>query len=104
MEQIIVKVYGHVSPASEGMLDAVRPIADDAVALEGTMLLVSFEGMYFMIEEFMEALAPHLARGCEGRIDYIEMDAWTLTRFWIKDGLVSSSSASLNQVMAYSGH
>lgn len=104
MEHIIIKVYGHVSPASQAMFDALAPLAPEHVVLEGTLLRISFEGLYFMMDDFMDALKPHLGKGCEGKIDYIDMDEWTLTRYRITDGLVTTSSAGLNQVMAYSGH
>ncbi|GFM31966.1 hypothetical protein LN040_06665 [Desulfovibrio subterraneus] len=104
MEHIIIKVYGSVTPAGEDMLHAVQQVAEESVSLEGNMLLVSHEGVYFMIEDFIEALKPHLGKGSEGRIDYIDMDEWTLTRYRIQDGLITRSQAGLNQVMDYSGH
>ncbi|UZP69072.1 hypothetical protein N1030_08915 [Desulfovibrio mangrovi] len=104
MEQIIIKVYGSISPAGNELLQAAQRVADESVSLEGDMLLISHEGMYFMIDDFIEAIKPHLGKGSEGRIDYIDMDEWTLTRYRIQDGLITRSEAGLNQVMDYSGH
>lgn len=113
MEHILIKVYGSVQPATQGMCDAARNAAqgmgelddiDEVVALDGSLLTFHFEGMYFPLDDVLAALGPMMGKECEGRIDYIDMDEWTLTRFWIQGGLVTQNTASLNQVMDYSGH
>lgn len=104
MEQIIIKVYGSITPANQAMLNAVQNIAEGSISLDGDVLLISHEGMYFMIDECIDALKPLMDKDCEGRIDYIDMDEWTLSRYWIHGGLVTHSTVGLNQVMAYSGH
>ncbi len=104
MDQIMVKVYGSVTPADDAMLQAVSAVAPDAVSLSGDTLLLSHEGIFFMLDDFLTALRPHLGPASSGRIDYIDMDEWTLTRHWIDNGLLTSNTASLNQVMEYSGH
>lgn len=107
---MLVKVYGHVWPAGSAMLDALgavlAPQADAAEVLEldGDLLRLSFEGIYFPLEEVLEALVPHLGADSRGKIDYLDLDAWTLTRHSIAEGGVACSSASLNNVLDYSGH
>ncbi len=104
MEQVLVKVYGSITPADQALLRAAQSVAEESVSLSGDMLLVSHEGIYFMMEDFLAAIKPCLRTGCEGRIDYIDVDEWTLTRYWIRDGIITHSTAGLNHVMDHSGH
>ena len=108
MEHILIKVYGSISNATpalyEAAKDAVAELDEDAVELDGTFFTITFEGIYFMIDEFMDAIKPHLTKESSGRIDYIDVDEWTLTRFWIEGGLVTHNTAGLNHVMDHSGH
>ncbi|OBQ50294.1 hypothetical protein [Halodesulfovibrio spirochaetisodalis] len=108
MEHILIKVYGSISNASpelyQAALSFIEEQDEDAVELDGTFFTISFEGIYFMIDEFMDAIKPHLTKECSGRIDYIDVDEWSLTRFWIEGGLVTHNTANLNHVMDHSGH
>ncbi|MCG8532068.1 MAG: hypothetical protein MI749_15585 [Desulfovibrionales bacterium] len=108
MEHILIKVYGSISHASPALYEAAKHVvaeqADDAVDLDGTFFTISFEGIYFMMDEFIDAIKPHLTKECSGRIDYIDVDEWTLTRFWIENGLITHNTADLNHVMDHSGH
>lgn len=113
MEHILVKVYGSVQPADIDMCARVSEAAqsmgsicgiDECISLEGTLLTVHFEGVFFPIDDVLTALKSTLSPQAEGRLDYIDMDEWTLTRFWIQGGLITHNTTSLNQVMEYSGH
>ncbi|ABB39555.1 hypothetical protein Dde_2759 [Oleidesulfovibrio alaskensis G20] len=110
MQHILIKVYGHISPAGEALECALRneqPQKEDGTeALErnGDMLLISYEGMYYPIEEVVDIVRQALQPATEGKIDYIDMDAWTLTRYTISAGTMTEATRSLNHVMAYSGH
>lgn len=108
MEHILIKVYGSISNANTELFNAALRVVEEqdenAVELDGTFFTISFEGIYFMIDEFITAIKPHLTRECSGRIDYIDVDDWTLTRFWIEGGLITHNTADLNHVMDHSGH
>ncbi|MCT4628208.1 hypothetical protein [Halodesulfovibrio sp.] len=108
MEHILIKVYGSISNANAELFNAALGVVEEqdenAVELDGTFFTISFEGIYFMIDDFIAAIKPHLTRECSGRIDYIDVDDWSLTRFWIEGGLITHSTADLNHVMDHSGH
>jgi len=108
MEHILIKVYGSISNASPELFAAALAMIEeqdeDAVELDGTFFTISFEGIYFMMDEFIDAIKPHLTKECSGRIDYIDVDEWRLTRFWLEGGLITQNTADLNHVMDHSGH
>lgn len=110
MEHILIKVYGNIRPVSADLveqLQAEQPEKEDgteALELSGEMLLFSFEGMYYPIDEVIEIVTKGLTPEMEGKIDYIDLDEWTLTRYTIADGNITHATRSLNHVMAYSGH
>ena len=109
---VLIKVYGHVWPISKDVKKKLSPYfianehmsAEEMLEYENDMLRISFEGIYLDIEEVLTILKCYLQATSQGKVDYIDLEAWTLTRSSIKNGLISTSSASLNAVMDYSGH
>lgn len=105
MEHVLVKVYGAIHPATPEMLQAASSVVDaNCLELEGDMLRISFEGVWFMIDELIEVLIPLLYEGSAGRIDYIDVEAWKLHRYNFTGNNVTLSSRDLNTILDYSGH
>ena len=113
MREPLLKVYGHVYPISDAFyadLDAAcaDALADDAdepvLCREGDMARVSFEGVYFPVDEVLAALARHLRPEHQGKLDVLDLENWRLTRPLFDQGRIRSSSAPLNNVLDYSGH
>lgn len=110
MRQTLVKVYASVSPAHANLERAVATACasamgnDDWLFLEGDMLRISFEGMYFPLDEALAVLAQNMESACSGKLDYLDMEAWTLTRCLFEGNSVTRSTRSLNHVLDYSGH
>lgn len=112
--QVLVKVYGHVWPTGTALLEALRPLVqslppgdispEDALELDGNLLRISYEGVYFPLDEALDIIASHLGPTSQGKVDYLDMEAWTLQRHRIVEGSLQASSASLNAVLDYSGH
>lgn len=104
MRPVIVKVYGSLHPADEAALTAVSAVLadwyiNDAVELKGDLLRISHEGEYFPAEEVVEALRPFLTGAGDGKLDVIDLEAWTLRRFFFRHGRVASRVASLDQAL-----
>ena len=74
------------------------------VFLEGNMLRISWEGLYFPLEEVLCALSATLAQNAEGKLDYLDLEAWTLTRCIPGADGFHTTTRSLNHVLDYSGH
>lgn len=109
-QPVLIKVYGSLFPADEAILQTLLPIASLAspqesapIILEGDLLLISFEGVYFPLEDLAECLKGLLKSGMEGKIDFLDIENWKMTRYLIRDGKISHNSVGLNHVMDYSG-
>lgn len=106
----LVKIYGNISPADAALADALTkatgtalPAPDEAIVTrEGDLVCLSFEGLYFPLEDALAALRQHLAPQHAGKIDYIDIEAWMLTRHTIENGALHIRSAPLNSVLDYS--
>lgn len=101
---VIVKAYGSLSPASAATLAAVQAALSswylcDAAELKGDLLRISHEGEYFPADDVMEALHPFITTASEGKLDIIDLEAWTLRRFLFHLGGVSERSASLDHAL-----
>ena len=104
MRPVLVKVYGSLHPAGQAALAAVSAVlADwyipDAAELKGDVLRISHEGEYFPVEDVVAALRPLLSDSSEGKLDYLDLEAWTLRRFFFRCGLVSERTASLDRAL-----
>lgn len=114
MRQVLVKVYAAFCPAGPKSALALRVACAGAVgegqedgdwlALDGDMLRLGFEGLYFPLEEALEALLATLPPQAEGKLDYLDLEAWTLSRCLFERGAFKRSTRDLNQVLDYSGH
>lgn len=111
-QPVLLKVYGNLHPADAADLEAltlasascVQEGGDAVVTLAGDLLRISFEGLFFPVDDVLEALAALLKPGQKGKLDVLDLEAWRLTRHLIADGRISSRSAPLNNVLDFSGH
>lgn len=108
MRPVIVKAYASLHPADGAALDAVRAVLEDwyisdAVTLEGDLLRISHEGEYFPADEVAAALEPFLTEASDGKLDLIDLEAWTLRRFFFRHGQVAVRTASLDQALESCG-
>jgi len=108
MRHQLVKVYGNVHPAGPELFDAVRGTLEawrleDCVELEGDLLRLSHEGVFFPANDVLETLSPFLSPASSGRLDVLDLEAWTLTRYRFEGRRTIPSTRSLNDVLAYSG-
>ncbi len=117
---VLIKIYASFTLADPDILAAVQLAARDAISLEtatgsnhaqpawveldDTRIAIAFEGIYFPTEEVIAVLAATLAQDAEGKLDQLDIEAWTLTRYNWQNGTFHSSTRSLNHVLAHSGH
>lgn len=115
MKQGIAKVYAAFFPAGETALRAVEEAGAAALGtepwlfLERDILRISWEGMYFPVDEALEALKRALPPDAQGKFDYLDLEEWTLTRHVFQPGAggeaaFNAATRSLNHVLDYSGH
>ncbi len=107
---ILIKVYGHIWPTSSDLLNALMPLvpnwehSEQVFEIDGDLLRISYEGMYFPLDDVVPVLQSFLKKDSQGKLDYIDLEAWTITRHAITGQNIIISHRSLNDVMDYSGH
>lgn len=110
-QPVILKVYGNfqpVRPALGATLGAICgqaiPGSPSPISLDGNLARVSFEGIFFPVDDFIDALAKEVSTGLEGKLDVLDLEAWTLRRYLARAGEITSRQSPLNNVLDFSGH
>lgn len=110
MHHIFMKIYGAFHPAPETVDEALAELQGQVIGdadwldRHNDMLRISYEGIWFPVEEALQILAETLPPKASGKLDVLDLDAWTLTRHLWQDGeFHASPSRDLNSVMDYSG-
>jgi len=101
---VIVKAYGGLAPATQETLSAVEDVLESwfisgAAELEGDLLRISFEGDAFPGDDVAEAVRPFLCEKSWGRLDVMDLEAWTLRRWQFGGGELRVSTASLDKAL-----
>ena len=104
MRPVLVKAYGALNPATEETYRAVRAVLEDwyipdAVELKGDLLRISYEGEVFPDAEVGEALRPFLCDESEGKLDILDLEAWTLHRYFFTYGRLRDHTATLDKAL-----
>jgi hypothetical protein len=112
MARTLVKIYATFSPADDSVLSTVEQAGQTAagqddpwLSLEDATLRLAWEGVYFPLEEVLQALEGALGKDAQGRLDYLDLENWTITRYILRENAFSAPARrGLNQVLEYSGH
>ncbi len=85
MRPILVKSYGNIYPVPyECFLEVEEALLawhiEDAVFYEKDMVRISFEGDYFPCDEVGEIFKKYHNKDTQGKLDCMDLEAWTLTR------------------------
>ncbi len=93
MNNILVKVYGQLESQDEQMLNecynSLQKICEswyldaEIIDLDNGLLQISHEGEYFPIAEVAEVLQKCISEQSKGKLDYINLEDWTLTRYFL---------------------
>ena len=107
---VLIAMMEKAKGASLGSLtDAVNAVLDSwyvegAAELAGDLLRISHEGEYFPAEDVVNVLTPFLRQESRGRLDEIDLEAWTLRRWFFDYGRVMLRKASLDQALESCAH
>lgn len=111
MQTVRVKVYGFLRPCPPEYLPQLRAslrllgdAADGVLELGGELLNIAYEGAFFPLDDFMAALSPLLRPESLGKVDYLDIEAWEITRLNFENGFVTRATRDLNSALAHSGH
>ncbi|SBW00169.1 conserved hypothetical protein [uncultured delta proteobacterium] len=111
MTRELVKVFAAFSPVEEACREALERAARGAVGCdepwlfrEDGLVRISWAGIWFPLEDALDALRMALPPEAEGKLDYLDLEAWTLTRCLWRGGAFDIQTRGLNHVLEYSGH
>lgn len=60
---------------------------------------LEFEGVYFFIDELLEMITEFTESALDGVVDYIDREAWTMTRYRWQSGRLEVKEINLNDVL-----
>ena len=114
MGTVLVKIYGNLWPAPDGLLQTLEPLCAQAmtqedddgiprVCQEGDLLRISFEGMWFPVDDVLAAIEAVLTPAQQGKLDVLDMDDGRLVRHTFANGVIEKRATSLNNVLDWSG-
>lgn len=114
-QPLLIKVYAAFAPAAQEDFLQLSEACSSAIACEddldpfvtllGDMLRISFEGIYFPLDDVAPVIQKLAEKKAAGKMDVLDMENWRMTRYQAKgDGRLEIRSAPLNSVMDYSGH
>lgn len=105
MRPVIVKAYGALSPATQETYEAVCAVLEswfmdtETIELTGDMLTIGYEGDAFPDDEVVDALRPFFCERSWGKLDIIDLEAWTLHRYSFAGGQLSDHTATLDKAL-----
>ncbi len=111
MNQIFIKIYGAFHPVPLSVDEALTTLRKQVIGDEeyffrtNDMINISYEGIWFPLEDALKALGETLPVSATGKLDVLDLEDWTLTRHvWENGEFVSSRPRDLNTILDYSGH
>lgn len=109
-QPVLVKVYGGLKPVSVLLRKNLRHILETACPAEnanlsynGDMCVISFEGIYFPLEEILAEVCQNADDDTSGRLDVLDIENWKLCRHEINGREIHARDNCLNNVLDYSG-
>lgn len=104
MNPVIVKAYGWLKPANEDCAKALEHVLEswyisNAIETDGPLLRIAHEGVHFPAEDIMLAMVPFLGTQSEGKLDVLNLEDWTLTRYTWPGGIWQRRESSLDRAL-----
>lgn len=95
-----VRVYGdfhRVSPELFARIKDALPF--DQVEYDGDVLRLDHEGVYLMIDDFLELMRDLLPEGGYGHVEYIDNLEWVVIRYTITPGRIDEKRVLVDNVL-----
>jgi hypothetical protein len=95
-----VRVYGDFHRISPELYERIKDaIPFDQVEYDGDVLRLDHEGVYLMIDDFMELIRDSLPEGGYGHVEYIDNLEWVVTRYTITPGRIDEKRVPVDNVL-----
>jgi len=95
-----VRVYGDFHRITPEIYEKLKDsIPFDQVEYDGDVLRVDHEGVYLMIDDFIEMVRDLLPENGYGHVEYIDHLDWVVTRYSIKPGKIEEKRIAVDNVL-----
>ncbi len=95
-----VRVYGDFHRISPKIYKQIKDsIPFDQVEYDGDVLRVDHEGVYLMIDDFIELIRDVLPEGGYGHVEFIDHLDWEVIRYTITPGKIESKKVKVDNVL-----
>jgi len=95
-----VRVYADIHRVSPEMFEQLKgsmPFED--IEYDGDVLRCDHEGVYLMIDDFIEKVRDLLPEKGYGHVEYIDHLDWVVTRYTIKPGKIDEKRIPVDNVL-----
>lgn len=95
-----VRVYADFHRISPELFERIKDsIPFDQVEYDGDVLRLDHEGVYLMIDDFLELIRDSLPEGGYGHVEYIDHLEWVVTRYTITPGKIEEKRVPVDNVL-----
>lgn len=95
-----VRVYGDFHRITPEIYEQIKDaIPFDQVEYDGDVLRLDHEGVYLMIDDFMEQIRDLLPENGYGHVEYIDNLDWIVTRYHITPGKITEKVVKIDNVL-----
>ena len=100
MQRPPIRVFAVIHDLDVEQGDALaRDFPFEEVIRDGNAMELEYEGVYFPVDEFVEALTPLVTGKVVAHVDAIDNDAWTITRYKITAEETKTRTVDIDNVM-----
>ncbi|WP_285907202.1 hypothetical protein [Pseudodesulfovibrio pelocollis] len=95
-----VRVYGDFHRVSPELFERIKDaLPFDQVEYDGDVLRLDHEGVYLMIDDFLELMRDLLPEGGYGHVEYIDNLEWVVIRYTITPGRIDEKRVLVDNVL-----
>lgn len=95
-----VRVYGDFHRITPEIYEEIKDsLPFDQVEYDGDVLRLDHEGVYLMIDDFMETISKLLPEGGYGHVEFIDHLEWEVTRYTITPNKIEEKTVKVDNVL-----
>jgi hypothetical protein len=95
-----VRVYADFHRITPEVFEKIKDsLPFDQVEYDGDVLRLDHEGVYLMVDDFLETMKDLLPEGGYGHLEYIDHLDWVVTRYTITPGKIEEKRIPVDNVL-----
>jgi hypothetical protein len=95
-----VRVYADFHRITPEVFEKIKDsLPFDQVEYDGDVLRLDHEGVYLMVDDFLETMKDLLPEGGYGHLEYIDHLDWVVTRYTVTPGKIEEKRVPVDNVL-----